>query len=1458
MANDEDEQSFKRMWEDAQHRFEQKTNKSLVQHSLSLDDVLKDLDERFNDDDLDNDRKRQRVKQLASNVLKLIQLLGGIAAQGASTVFGPAAQCFCAFKFLLDIPARISRFHDDLASLFAEISTFLNVFKIYQRIEDFARVDVELKRCAHKLMVLIVDMCALSINYFNSSTFRKLWSDAKVALFEDDTGVKAKLEEFKTLINHQSQISDAVTLEHVLRSEHEQTSSLKKVLDMLNQTSDNTNWELRRINEELDSVHRDTRMVAKYVAASSDQKERQDHIEQIYKKLSVETNDINDIDRGFLQIQGDSQKSTGSWLDDIEVYKKWADLNAECDPVLWLSGESGTGKTHLAFTILNSFMKRVSSAENHSMRVSSAFYRYVRNEKRPRDDTVKYSLRCIAAQLAKKNAVYMKQLLSHMESIENFNIRQKSVEDLYKELIAPPKKNDISDIAYVLLFDGMDQLSDGEARQLAGAVCESSPSRVRVLMTGTGDSLRLCSGSTRQGLDLAPHIHVVDHNLPDIELFVKTELEDCNLLRGDQKEILRVVAEVREDLPRNAKGNFKDAQQIIEQVSGAIESELTEEEITNIISGKTLKDVQRLIDELNGSLKPHEIDQLNELLIWVIYAYEWLKEDEMEAALFMRTNRKPFVPLRKKVEEKYRSILQIDSDGSGFVKTKNDEFVDFFQESIRERQVDNEDGENDPKISMTINIDRVNQSQVQRFFWDLSEKVLLDKFAFTASTASPEPGAKISANLTEAHLTIVKRCFDLLLDEPIPETAILCEYALEYLPMHLDVLGSPNNKNLLRPAEKEEIVGSLVNLLQSADTVERHLNEAFLLEGRWLDEMFEVEIIKGWLYDSEATSRLRRKERIWLKQVDSEGWYFALKDVARMIARQWLCSRRFPAPPPFYWIDTWIDRMGQKPVQEAASERENGVPSEMESNQDQTKDNVGDNHVLPAKARIARAVAWAEKEGETTKNSLYYERLGYTYLDQHESECSLEAFVKAKSFPNNSWQVSRGLAEAYAAADKKDMAVKEMELVITSLRSKEPAIDQASDLARSLIDSAMWHKDLGHTPEAIDYLREVIRIDPFSYQPYYQLLTTLINSNTESEALTVLNEMNTEPSKELKLTKLQAMLLAMVECEPVESCETIFHFIRHHSLFDVILQAFERRIASTHESATSSTVIKLRFVYGVALAGYGTQEQKLESALNQWRKSYELGLQSRAEDWFWACKAASRIFNLHYSKAKSLQSSGEGVESNLTELQNLTERMQMRNPQYGENLQLVLASFYGSIGKQEAARQLLLNQMKSGFDLLSDDDPENDWVGYITIADVLMHTGDDLNALSARFLSMAGRRASHVPCPITCDGRCNKAVSWMDSLWFCKICEDVQLHDECLTKLREGTLTHFVCGPDHDWLYVPSSVEEEKTTGEGNVLIGGELQDGKRLGGQIVPIKEWLDAIKQDWAIEKSAADVQI
>ena len=231
LAQKEDEQDFRQMWTEAQNRFEKTTKMSLVQkNNRSLDDVLRELDKRFNTDDAQEGGAQRRVKELASNVLTFIKLLGGIAAQGASIVFGPANLCFNAMQFLIDIPAKVSKFHEGLALLFEKISTFMKQFKVYQRIEQYAKVDVELKQSTHKLLIAFVDVCGLSIDAVSGSKLKKMWTVAKIALFEDDSGVQEKLKEFQMLIDHQSQISDAVTLEHVVKTEH-MLSEMSKALD---------------------------------------------------------------------------------------------------------------------------------------------------------------------------------------------------------------------------------------------------------------------------------------------------------------------------------------------------------------------------------------------------------------------------------------------------------------------------------------------------------------------------------------------------------------------------------------------------------------------------------------------------------------------------------------------------------------------------------------------------------------------------------------------------------------------------------------------------------------------------------------------------------------------------------------------------------------------------------------------------------------------------------------------------------------------------------------------------------------------------------------------------------------------------------------------------------------------------------------------------------------------------
>ena len=66
-----------------------------------------------------------------------------------------------------------------------------------------------------------------------------------------------------------------------------------------------------------------------------------------------------------------------------------------------------------------------------------------------------------------------------------------------------------------------------------------------------------------------------------------------------------------------------------------------------------------------------------------------------------------------------------------------------------------------------------------------------------------------------------------------------------------------------------------------------------------------------------------------------------------------------------------------------------------------------------------------------------------------------------------------------------------------------------------------------------------------------------------------------------------------------------------------------------------------------------------------------------------------------------------------------------------------------------------------------------------------------------------------------------------------------------------------MCAADHEWLLVPSWVDEYKVTGKGRVRIGGVIEDGQRIGGEIVSIEKWLDTIREQWGIKRSSEEEQ-
>jgi hypothetical protein len=211
------------------------------------------------------------------------------------------------------------------------------------------------------------------------------------------------------------------------------------------------------------------------------------------------------------------------------------------------------------------------------------------------------------------------------------------------------------------------------------------------------------------------------------------------------------------------------------------------------------------------------------------------------------------------------------------------------------------------------------------------------------------------------------------------------------------------------------------------------------------------------------------------------------------------------------------------------------------------------------------------------------------------------------------------------------------------------------------------------------------------------------------------------------------------------------------------------------------------------------------------------------------------------------------------------------------------------------------SHIKIGLDLLSDEDPDNDWQGYLRLAVALMHAGKDTDSLAA--WSMIGpndfRQAEDLdgvddgdetmpgipqaekhddsiglkepeangqpssdplqdqtvpklprtktqstsvgPMEYQCDGDdCSHTWTYSDNIHVCKDCLDVMFADPCLEALRKDALEDKICGPGHEFLHVPPWDPVEAQHRGPTKLRQGEVT---------IPVSQWLQKLREEWGL---------
>lgn len=172
------------------------------------------------------------------------------------------------------------------------------------------------------------------------------------------------------------------------------------------------------------------------------------------------------------------------------------------------------------------------------------------------------------------------------------------------------------------------------------------------------------------------------------------------------------------------------------------------------------------------------------------------------------------------------------------------------------------------------------------------------------------------------------------------------------------------------------------------------------------------------------------------------------------------------------------------------------------------------------------------------------------------------------------------------------------------------------------------------------------------------------------------------------------------------------------------------------------------------------------------------------------------------------------------------------------HLTLLLGRHYALDGQSYRTRRCIRSHVERAMELLADDIDSNDWEGYWKLCQALIPVEDDDNVKAAWSLI----EDEHLFSLMHCDGGCGcKGGEWAkEDIYICRECEDVQLNEKCLKRLRQGELR--VCGKDHDHIQLPKwDADASKARHkEGKVEVGSKKLE----------IDEWLKKIKRDYGIQ--------
>ncbi|KAJ5675126.1 uncharacterized protein N7477_005060 [Penicillium maclennaniae] len=1368
-----------------------------VTPKYTVDEVLDQIQTNQDEDD-ERNNKYKVAKDVIGKTLTFITVLGGIAAQGASMVFAPSNLCFNAISYLISTGAKYKRIFSSLAELFRRISDVLERCKIYMRLPPDA-VDISLRKIINEELVCFVDICALSIKVLKG---HKIFTALKVFAFDSDEGVSGQLSRLATLVDRESQMRGTL------------------------------GFKSQKISEKLIIENRDgTRKISASVDSLINFEKKRD-VDSAAKRI------LKNIDSN-LHTPSESYKLHGFPL------RTHPSLYSE-------SLEPKDMASHSFFaTIVKDLQEKYAHSTEDLTCTSTAYYMFDHEQN---DASLTKALKVLAWQIANTDIVYRKDLTSVQLSGVN------QIESLWELLFTKSYK---SDSRFFFLFDGVDKMDKAHLKdfiQLLAklqAVSETWPRfKLRILLSGRDDTIGNIKRQIGDGISV---VDVASRNTDDLRNFITDRMNKMDILSGSSHQILHLRQEILQALMTQTHGDFVNVGLILHEISG----KQRPGEIRDILSrsgGNRSDTIVRKMELLNETLSDDDISDLNSLLAWVVLAKCILSLQELEAVLFLKAREPSLRPLAEKITNQYSSLLQVYGEPHPITRvTPPTSNVMLVSESIEEflrTQPQPGESEDVQDLIQSGDVNEIEVRIVRRFLESVCDPKLFNKFGFHEFFQRKLKGktVRVGFDIETANLRILADCLEVICSRETPELAPLLDYAVTYFAEHL----KEADPSLTQPQVKTALGTRLVEIFaDEAAIAQWWTTENTWLRSMWIYEDGLTDVVLRWLQDSAVTKNLSNEQSKWVRSLSSKSEPDAdlLEHIVRFLGRRWLQEGPEGILYHFATIHGYLTKIANR--KDSSVKRFTATPR---------KETIEASQIFDAAQWVQRQIGLDELGYEETRN------LARTLRDLGKYPEAIRQFKLASSLQSDNWISQWGLADCFASQKDYMTAIEILEAAKKSYESDETAEGEEAkvDLINISRDLAEWNKEAGNADQTFSIYKNILQENPDDYEAALSIMMLHYENNDYQGLLEFLQSRQDSTNETTGLDHRTEAFHAHYNNEKYH--EAIFALAYKTDNFDIILDSYKVAVDEAKKRYTKGRqtgdlveeefgrVCQALLMHRAALLCYNHTSNTVEHrefAIDQWILILQMDEPSASYLPIVKKLVRKKMAIVCFQEARRDIATAGLYLQHLEEMASLSIRGCWEED-FDETYPMRLISrWYALQGDEQKAKDTLRAPIKVYLDLLSDDDPLNDWQGYHGLAMHLMFAGQDADSLAAWSLitprdhletenssSEAKGKATELRGPMNdiCDGRCGTSWTFANDIYVCRDCDYVEFDEGCLKKLREGTLgSEEICGKDHEMLHVPAyDAADREKIGIGNVKVGEH----------ILSVEEWLQRLRRDWKIK--------